>query len=523
MRWAVLQPVRRVSRPPVLAGLAVAVLAVFLAAPVALRGQDVETGERIYERWCADCHGFEGEGDGPSADWMMPRPRDFVAARYQIRTTPSGQLPTDDDVLRVIREGMPGTAMPGWPNLSSRERADVLAYLKSLSPFFEHEVPEPMDFGRDPGGGEDALESGRSAYVALECDRCHGEAGRGDGPSAPTLEDWREFAVRAVDLTKPWLFDGGGSVEQIHRRLLTGLDGTPMPTQTDAVDAGVVSEEELWHLAHYVASLGSEREPRPREVVRVERTEEALPESADDPAWDDVESFYFPLAGQVIEVPRSFSPTVSGVWVQGLHDGGEMALRLAWNDPSRSPDPSWQEWQERIARTLPDDGVPIPTDPLPDAFALQFPMELPTGLQRPYFLMGDSRRPVYLWYWDSEAGVSERQARGLGNLDPLEAGSLTGSAAYERAQWRLILRRPLDPGDGPGLLFPEGVPIPVAFYAWDGSSGEDATRGSVGSWYYLVLEEPRSPMEFVAPLVVVLLTGGLGIGLARRARSRWRS
>lgn len=494
-----------------------------LMAPGSSAAQDAEAGGRIYDRWCAECHGAEGEGDGPSATYMLPRPRDFVSARYQVRTTATGALPTDEDLLRVIRDGIPGTTMPGWPNLSSRQQRDVVAYLKTLSPFFEHETPEPLEFTSDPGGGDEALESGREAYVTLECNRCHGEAGRGDGPSAPTLEDWRELPILAADLTEPWRFNGGGSAEEIHARLVTGLDGTPMPTQQDAVEADIVSADELWHLAHYVASLGPTRAPRLREVVRVERREDPPPEDPDDPAWSDVDAYYFPLVGQVIQLPRNFAPAVRGVWVQGMHDGRELALRLVWNDRSRSPDPSWTEWQEKVAAAVHDDGVPLPTEPLPDAFAVQLPFEVPGGMERPYFLMGSDRTPVYLWHWDAQDGGSERRARGLARTESLEGGALTARAVYEAGQWRLVFRRALEAEDGPGLAFPEGTPVPVAFFAWDGSNAEDGTRAAVGSWYYLVLEEPTSRMIYVTPLVVILLTGGLGIGLVRRAQRRWNS
>ncbi len=504
----------RARIPAAVLGLAAGLVG-FLAGGAA--GQDAEAGERVYDRWCAECHGAEGEGDGPAATHMLPRPRDFVAARYQVRTTGTGQLPTDEDLLRVLRDGIPGTTMPGWPNLSSAEQRDVVAYLKTLSPFFEQETAEALSFPPDPGGGDEALESGRAAYETLECNRCHGEAGRGDGSSAPTLEDWRGLPVRAADLTMAWLFDGGPGAEQVHRRMLTGLDGTPMPTQMDAVEAGIVTQDELWHLAHYVASLSAPRAPPLREVVRVTRRDEPPPSEPDDPAWDEVERYYFPLAGQIIEPPRSFAPMVRGVWVQGLHDGETLALRLAWNDPSRSPDPGWTEWQEKLARTLHDDEMPIPTDPVPDAFAVQFPFEPPTGMDRPYFLMGSARAPVYLWHWDSAEGSSERRARGLVELEPLPDGALEGRATFERGQWRLVFRRPLAT-EGEGLAFPEGGAVPVAFYAWDGSSGETAGRGAIGSWYYLVLEEPRSRMLYVSPLIAILLTAGIGVVVVRRAQ-----
>lgn len=513
---------REIVRVVVAAAVAGGLTALGIPGPDGLEAQDAERGEQLYREWCAECHGATGEGDGPAADRMLPRPRDLVGARYQVRTTGSGQLPTDRDLMRVLEEGLPGTTMPGWPNLSRNERRDLVAYLKSLSRFFQGAEPEAMEFSDDPGGGGEMLEKGRRAWEALECWKCHGQEGRGDGESAPTLEDWRDLPVRAADLTQPWRFNGGSSVEDIHARFLTGLDGTPMPAYSDALQAEIVTEEELWGLAHYVRSLAPDRiPPRVRDVIRVLRAEAELPSGPEADAWQDVEPFWIPLAGQVIETPRNFAPSVAGVWVQGLHDGDEMALRLRWTDPSRSPDPRWTEWQEKIAATMDDDGVPIPTDPLPDRLVVQFPMEMPEGNERPYFLMGDRRNPVYLWRWNSRDGVSEARATGLGSEVALEGGSgLEGTATWEHGQWTLYMRRSLEPSGDEGLGFVDGRAIPVGFYAWDGNNGEDGKRAAVSSWFFVYLQEPASRSVYVAPVVAMLLTGGLGLFAAARARSR---
>src|SRR2546426_9285180 len=99
--------------------------------------QDTTKGKAVYVRWCAGCHGETGGGDGPAAAAMLPRPRNFTGAIYKIRTTASGQLPTDADLMRAIDEGLPGSAMPAWKGrLSDGERRDVMAYLKTFSSFF---------------------------------------------------------------------------------------------------------------------------------------------------------------------------------------------------------------------------------------------------------------------------------------------------------------------------------------------------------------------------------------------------
>ena len=64
----------------------------------------------------------------------------------------------------------------------------------------------------------------------MECWKCHGEGGRADGESAPTLEDDWGFLIRPRNLTKEWHFKRGSSVVDIYTRLATGMDGSPMPS-----------------------------------------------------------------------------------------------------------------------------------------------------------------------------------------------------------------------------------------------------------------------------------------------------
>jgi DMSO reductase family type II enzyme heme b subunit len=501
------------------------VIGVILFSSVPALAQD-HPGKPIYDRWCAECHGIEGRGDGPAATHMLPRPRDFTEARYQIRTTASGALPTDADMLRVIERGMPGTAMPGWPKLSRSQKTDVIAYLKTFSRFFESEgTPEPLDIGGAPRASAEAIEEGRQLYDRLECWKCHGAAGRGDGASAPTQTDDNDMPIRPADLTQNWRFNGGGTVEDIHMRMRTGLDGTPMPSSSDLITANVVTEEQLWNVAHYVRSLSPDEEPAPREIVRAVLRTGALPGAPDDEAWSDVPAAYIPLVGQIIEPPRWFVPTVRTVWVQAVHNGEELALRLVWNDPSRSPDPAWSEWRQSIAAVMEPKEEPPAEGALPDALAVQFPAEAVSGRDLPYFLMGDARTPVHLWRWTSEGDVTELTARGLEAFEPLAAGSaaVVGAGAYADGQWQLVLRRALTPAEAAGRpAFGTGEPIPFALYAWDGSNGESGKRAAIGSWYFLYLEEPVTATVYVVPIITILITALLGFAAVRYAQSAHR-
>ena len=104
-----------------LAGRLVATLLLSLGGLVAAAAAVPEETSNLYLRHCADCHDVIGRGDGPAAGVLSPRPRDFTSGRYKFRSTPSGSLPSGEDVTRVIREGLPGTSMPGSENLFSPE------------------------------------------------------------------------------------------------------------------------------------------------------------------------------------------------------------------------------------------------------------------------------------------------------------------------------------------------------------------------------------------------------------------
>ena len=500
-----------------------------LLHPVGAEAQELERGQEVYEQWCSQCHGPEGNGLGSAAEYMNPRPRDFTTALYQIRTTASGELPTDGDILRVINEGMPGTTMPGWEEeLALADREALVAYLKTFSQFFETlGAPAPLEFSDAPGASEARIAEGRLFYDSIQCLECHGTEGRGDGEAASTLQDDLGSPIRAVDLSKNWTFNGGSTVEDIYRRLRTGLDGTPMPGFSDLLDAGFMTDDQLWNLAHYVRSLSPEDAPEVQEVILAQQVAPGeLPTEPGDERWAEAESFYLPLVGQIIESPRWFDPSINGIRVQALHDGSEVAFLLTWHDRSRSPDPGWLEWQGWVLDAMaPREGENLAPASRPDRIAVQFPPTIPEGMDMPYFLMGDGSDPVYQWQWSSVPGSAEKaMARGLGNYEPMGAEGLASEAAWEAGRWQLLLRRALVPADPENeLQFEIGVPIPIALFAWDGDNSEEGGRGSVSSWYFVQLEEETPPSTYMAPLFAFLFTGGLGVLVVRRAQRRDRA
>lgn len=82
---------------------------------------DQPLGENVYRENCAACHGTKGDGKGPEAARLATKPRNFISGIYKFRTTPSGSLPTDQDIFRTITRGVRTTSMLPQLQLSERE------------------------------------------------------------------------------------------------------------------------------------------------------------------------------------------------------------------------------------------------------------------------------------------------------------------------------------------------------------------------------------------------------------------
>lgn len=212
---------------------------------------DKTIAEQLYQTYCADCHGARGDGQGRFANWFRTPPTDFRRGVYKFKRTPSGQPPTDEDIFRTLTLGVRGTGMVPQLHLTEAERWGLVAYLKSLSPVFQNgSSPEPLVLPPRPNRPEVELRAlGRAWYERAGCVQCHGPKGRGDGPAASTLTDMRGNPVVMPDLTLV-PYKQGEDVESILWVLLTGRDGTPMPSYKDALTA-----EQLWAIAVYVQSL----------------------------------------------------------------------------------------------------------------------------------------------------------------------------------------------------------------------------------------------------------------------------
>jgi mono/diheme cytochrome c family protein len=227
----------------------------------AMRRARLDQGKKLYLAECSGCHGERGRGDGPAFAGMVPKPRDFVREPFRYRTTPSGAPPRREDIVETITRGMPGSAMPAFGFLPEDDRtriAEYVMYLANLDPAAP--PPEPFTLGPEPAATEASLARGGQVYTNLGCHMCHGNEGRGDGPSAPTLVDTLGRPLPSRNFHEP--MRRAESAAEVVRTLHTGLDGASMPSYT-----GAATEEEMWDLARYVLSLRDPEPPLPDDLV----------------------------------------------------------------------------------------------------------------------------------------------------------------------------------------------------------------------------------------------------------------
>jgi mono/diheme cytochrome c family protein len=215
-----------------------------------MRG-DAKAGQKAYARYCVGCHGPAGDGNGENAQWIDPRPRDFAAAIFKCRSTPTGQLPMDEDLYQSIARGFVNSNMPPWLPLTKQTRVDLVAYIKTFSPRWTHDEPRtPIVIPPEPPATVQSILHGRELFQKMECWKCHGPAGHGDGPSAATLTDSKDQPIRPYNFSTGSRFKCGETNQDLYRIFMTGVDGTPMPSFADNIQPS-----EAWDLVHFLRTL----------------------------------------------------------------------------------------------------------------------------------------------------------------------------------------------------------------------------------------------------------------------------
>jgi cytochrome c oxidase cbb3-type subunit 2 len=204
-----------------------------------------------YRRYCAGCHGDLGDGQGENAVWLDPKPRDFTIAQFKCRSTPTGTLPTDEDLFNTIARGLDNSNMPQWNTFTKLQRADLVAYIKHFSVKWQTEkAGTPIQVPAEPEVTGDRIKAGQALFKRLECWKCHGVEGRGNGVSADTLTDDQNRPIKPFNFHDGNRFKCGTSDADLYKIFMTGLDGTPMPSFADNV-----KPEEAWDLVFYLRTL----------------------------------------------------------------------------------------------------------------------------------------------------------------------------------------------------------------------------------------------------------------------------
>ncbi|HVY48966.1 MAG TPA: c-type cytochrome [Minicystis sp.] len=236
--------------------------------------EQLKRGRQTYQTYCAGCHGEEGDGNGPAAKFLSPKPRDFRKGRIKFASVAAGTPPRDEDYLRVITHGLAGTSMPSWRFVPQEERNDVIAYVRTFAPQSEPPgaaVPIPPDpFAKHPERG---VAEGERVYHGLAaCTSCHPAYATKDRirelmkESDVPFSGFRERMYESEPKDSEWgevikppdfLVDhvkSASTRDDLVRVIAAGVGGTAMPSWGESL-----KPKQLWGLAYYVESLVEKR------------------------------------------------------------------------------------------------------------------------------------------------------------------------------------------------------------------------------------------------------------------------
>lgn len=468
----------------------------------------------LYARYCAACHGTDGSGAPEVSGLFYPRIRAFSGGEFHLVSTDNG-VPSDRDLIAVIKNGMPGSAMPPFAWMSDRDLADLARHVRQLaveglvpelmslatirgeelteeqarSKAIERTTPgQPIEIGRPAVPTSETLDYGRRLYVQ-NCAACHGTDGK--GLRAFTWPDLIDVQW-ARDLTKGML-RGGDSHEAIETRIRAGMPGATMPP-TNLGAGGTAA------LVAYVRTLipegATDKYIRQRQVIPVRRVD-TLPADPESSLWN-----------QHPEVRVALAPmwwregSVTEAWITALHDGDEIAVRLRWRDESRD---------DRVLGHLHPDGAAL---------------QISDGVNPPIFGMGARDHAVDIWHWkafspDDIIGLSDflgsqAHASGLadvptylpapgvvrprqrgeavrvGGVDSIREAMDRGEAilalpSWNDGEWRVHFAHPMG-STGSDIELTPGADIVIALGIWNGGAGDAGGQKSISIWHQLRID-----------------------------------
>lgn len=247
----------------------------------------IPSGQLNFQIHCIGCHGAIGDGGGPAARYLNPRPRNFRRGLFKFTSTDASSRPQRRDLFQTITRGLAGSAMPEFRLVNEEKRWDLVEYVRWLSMKGEfeqlmladarenEEIPNAKEFAEIvisrwhpdnlrtiyPGVTETtrdqaSIDRGRALFndgTKASCFSCHGPLGRGDGPAAGNYKDDWGYPIRPRDLTAG-TFRAGAEGADLYRTIAAGIKGTPMGSF-----AGALQPTEIWDLVHFIQSLSKKR------------------------------------------------------------------------------------------------------------------------------------------------------------------------------------------------------------------------------------------------------------------------
>ncbi len=252
-----------------------------------IKAAHLRHGEAVYSRYCVQCHGVTGDGNGVAAAYMIPKPRDYRPGTFKLTSTTYGSKPLREDLLRTVKRGIRGTSMPSFSLLPPVDLEAVVDYVLVLTHRgeLEAQLAEEAEFNGSierpriaelvatvldrwdqararivypvtpmPQFTTGVVEQGKKAFLTLACAQCHGDDGRGQMATNVGVDAWGN-PTKAADLTSGML-RGGTEPLDIYRHIDAGINGTPMPS----FHANLQKEPEtMWKLVAYVLNVVDER------------------------------------------------------------------------------------------------------------------------------------------------------------------------------------------------------------------------------------------------------------------------
>jgi DMSO reductase family type II enzyme heme b subunit len=479
---------------------------------------DVAITKALFERNCMSCHGPDGQGNGEAAEYLIPRPRNFVTSPYRFAAEWADEYHIMADLGRTIRNGVPRSAMPAFGGvLSEEEIAGLAKFVFGLRDTDKVTVSEEeIDVGARPPLTVELVNHGKELFSSLACTACHGETGAGDGQLALTLVDFQQRPVRPADFTSG-LFKSGQRSADIVRTILQGVPGTPMVSyngilvvENEDTDEETYNTLEAWALAAYIRTLAPADPPVGiQSGYNIEVTtaySEAMLTDPLHPAWLGIK----PASLRVNPLQTRHSE-LTHADVRAVRFNGKIAVCVEWadstlnilnSDEDRHPDgmsvmfglnssPS----AVQVTAVEEQDAEPILNEwrwSADKQYVCANGDPSSEGID--YTLLGGW--PFYVLSPQSTSKTGEPvqsmdgpecavvESNGLIPQPPEQQGAVA-SAAWINGVWRVVIMRDLTTEDSNDAQFTNDLRVPISVSLWDGTEGAQLDALMVSSWHWL--------------------------------------